>query len=189
MVDDISSEEDIIIDGKPKVLRDNKDLSFRKGQVVYRDIPKIYHEFEESIDGELNEAVIATGFRGPLVSSNIKEILEQLEVENLQFFPVELYHKNAKKTIEGYYIMNVIGSFDPIDYDKTDITYIDIPGGKRIGDFSSLTFIPMDDLKLPKIFRLKPYMPIMVADSSVKEAFEKNYITGFKFYKPEEYSL
>lgn len=189
MIEELDSDDDLVIEDEPDYMKSHDGISFEEGKVVYQPIPKIYHEFEASSSSEINEVIIAPLFQGPLVSKYVKASFDELEVDNIQFFPVELYHKNAEKKLDDYYIMNVVGSFDPIDYDKSEIEYYGTPEEKDIADIESLTFIPTDDLRLPKIFRLKPYLPLLVAHQAVKDSFEELGITGVKFYKPEEYSL
>ena len=39
------------------------------------------------------------------------------------------------------------------------------------------------------IFRLFDFLPIIVVNEKIKDIFEKNNISGIKFYSPEEYVL
>lgn len=189
MFPELDSDNDLVIEGKSEFMSMNPRLTFRIGKLVYQPIPELHHDFEADANVEINEVLISPTFKGPLVSKYVKDAIEKLEIENVQFFPITLNHKTLGTTLDAYYIMNIIGSFDPIDYEKSNIRFDGPPEDKDIIDIKSLTFIPMDDLRLPKIFRLKPYLPLLVTHQEVKDSFESLGITGVKFYKPEEYSL
>ncbi len=73
-----------------------------------------------------------------------------------------------------------------MDYDKSDVR---LYGVNEIEFIDSLSFIDTSDMLLPYIFRLTSFLPLVIAHDKVKQAFEANNITGFTFYKPEEFYL
>ena len=89
-------------------------------------------------------------------------------------------------------VANIIDHHDIIDYEKSNLTYDeDQEEGeeKEIEFIRSLAFVATSEMKLPSIFRLSSFILVLVINTAIKEAFEANNVTGFKIYKPEEYSL
>jgi hypothetical protein len=73
-----------------------------------------------------------------------------------------------------------------VDHSQSDLDYYD-DGKIRFIDKLALT--PMPGSKHARIFRLAEFLPVMIVSDVLKNALTEQKITGFTFYKPEDFSL
>ncbi len=120
-----------------------------------------------------------------LYRSELKKALEDLGVDNIQYYPVRLKDWNSNKTEGGYWIANIIGLFDCIDMKKSKMK----PWRTGIGyDFESIV-INDDKTHGAKIFRLKENPTLVVINEELKQYFDKtDILVGVEIKRTEEYS-
>lgn len=181
----------------PEIKNDNEKMLFGIPEAVTefnlecnqaKNITGIIPTIEFSAKGYeiLTDNISAPGFGGLLANKRVSETLREVGANNLQQFPVILKDVNGGGDCSDYDLINIIGDADIVDYEKSDIT---LRRPKKIKFIESLSFIDTSDMPLPYIFRLTSFLPLIIAHNRVKQAFEANNITGFTFYKPEEFSL
>ncbi|UWX04657.1 hypothetical protein H1235_08400 [Pseudoxanthomonas sp. NC8] len=88
--------------------------------------------------------------------------------------------------MEPFWIANIVGAFACVDHAQSGIEYFD-DGAIRFIDKLGLT--PMSGGSYPPIFRLAEFLPVIIVSDVVKEALAAHQITGFTFYRPEDFSL
>ncbi|WP_299494176.1 DUF1629 domain-containing protein [uncultured Shewanella sp.] len=178
------SVEEKRLSGVPPLI-DELHLKCNEGKNITRSFPVI--EFTPKEDFHcLTDNLTAAGFSGLIANKRVSETLREIGVNNIQQFPVLLKEVNGNQDCTDYDLINIIGDADIVDYDKSDIT-LNSPGDIMLID--SLSFIDTSDIPLPYVFRLTSFLPLIIAHDKVKQAFETNNITGFTFYKPEDFYL
>jgi hypothetical protein len=118
-----------------------------------------------------------------LVSSRVKQVLEEVHVDNVEFLPVTLCDHQWNPVAEGYGILNVLGSQDAIDMQKSEYETSVISG-----DISHVSNLVLAKDKIdPKadLFRARNMMELILISDRVREAFNKAGLTGFKAHPAE----
>ncbi|WP_299011535.1 DUF1629 domain-containing protein [uncultured Shewanella sp.] len=186
MFSERKDEKETKLMGVPKIVTE-LDFECDLGKHITGDYPVIEYDFEEDDDLDFpNDNLMAPGFKGLLMHKRVSKILREIEVNNIQEFPVLLKGIDGHKNSDDYELVNIIGDADIVDYEKSDIT---LRRPKKIKFIDSLSFIDTSDMPLPYIFRLTSFLPLIIAHDKVKQAFEAKNITGFTFYKPEDFYL
>ena len=179
-----NTDEEKMLFGVPSLIEE-LDLECDEGEHITGDYPVIEFTPEDEFS-TLADNLSAPGFGGLLANKRVSETLKSLDIHNIQLFDVQLKGVNGGKDCHDYDLINIIGNYDIIDYEKSDVI-LRRPG--HIKRIKSLTFTDTSEMDLPLIFRLTSFLPLVIAHDTVKQAFEANEITGFTFYKPEEFSL
>jgi hypothetical protein len=186
MFSERKEEKETKLMGVPKIITE-LDFECDLGKHIKGDYPVIEYDFEEDDDIDFpNDNLMAPGFKGLLMHKRVSTVLREIEVNNIQEFPVLLKGIDGNRNCDDYELVNIIGDADIIDYEKSDIT---LRRPKKIKFIESLSFIDTSDIPLPYIFRLTSFLPLIIAHDKVKQAFEAKNITGFTFYKPEDFYL
>ncbi|MDE1465505.1 imm11 family protein [Spartinivicinus poritis] len=184
MATELQDDDEIIIYSTPPYIKNN-GLNFSRG--VYD--PKIYPEIELTYTKDPGEVftdnLAAIGCNGLVINEKIRQKIKELNIKNVQYFDLKLIDKDTQKENIDYKIANVIGTVNCLDYDNCDL---ELSSTGSILFIEKLAFINLDEDKLPEIFRLGEFLPLIVVNDRIKQAFEAEGFTGFVFYKPEDYS-
>lgn len=120
--------------------------------------------------------VINAGFLF-LVSPKVQNFFESLNLKNVQFFDVII--KSSTSEISDYKILNITDKIDCIDFNASNLKTFDN------GDISGIENLILDEDKIPagkQLFLLaKKTSAIIVVDQNLRDAIEKEKITGFQF--------
>jgi hypothetical protein len=148
----------------------------------------ILNEKESSIKNKrkpdkISVFVINAGFLF-LVSPKVKIFLEGLGLKNIQFFDVTI--KSSSGEISDYKILNIADKIDCIDFNSSDIETFDS------GDISSIENLILDQDKIPEGIQLfllaGRTSATIVVHQNLRDAIEKEKLTGFQFVNLEEAS-
>lgn len=180
-----SDEYELRIDGVPPIIEEN-DWSFDLGQYVVDSVSLIDVPFTIQPDEHMTDNLIAPGCRGLLINRKIREILNDVGVDNIQYFKTRLVNSSSGEIGEDYMIANIVGKVDCLDYERSELE-LDQNGNIKFID--SLSIKDEGVIDYGNIFRLSAFHPVIVVSTMIKEEMEKNKITGIKFYRPEDYSL
>ncbi|MCY1042220.1 hypothetical protein OV208_12925 [Corallococcus sp. bb12-1] len=178
------SPDGAIIDAMPKDSPTNWKLS--KGEPLARQFPmggkvsfsdhfpdrrKVY-DFVRNTVGVL------------LVSSRVKQVLEELQVDNTEFLPITLCDHQWKPVGKDYGILNVLGSQDVIDMKKSDYD-IDPITQKEITRLGNLVLTKDGIDPKAEVFRARDMMELILISDRVQEAFVNAGLTGFVAHPAE----
>ncbi|WP_163782537.1 imm11 family protein [Myxococcus vastator] len=119
-----------------------------------------------------------------LVSSRVTQVLEELKVDNAEFLPVTMCDHQWNPAAEGYGILNVLGSQDVIDLDKSDCD-IDPITKKEVTRVGNLVLTQGKIDPKADIFRARNMMELILVSERVRNAFEQSGLTGFKLHVAE----
>lgn len=180
MLTEHTHDNELIINGSPNELL---DVRLNIGQPVSHPLNGLTYNYKNSDQLILADNIAAPGFKCLLLQNRAKFMFDRLNIKNIQYFDLELI--DEKSTVTHCHLANILGNYDIIDYEKSNLDMDD----DQIDFIDSLSFIDTSNIKLPPIFRLSNFLPIIVVNDDIKDAFIKHNITGFTFYKPEDFSL
>ncbi len=128
------------------------------------------------------------GANGIALNKKTKGIFEKLELNNIQYFDTKVIDKKKEISLDEWYLANIIGLVDCIDYENSELVLSD--DKSRIEFIDSLSFHNQKiiDSKL-EIFRLDNFSPIIITSDRVRKEIISNNIIGFEFILPEDFDL
>lgn len=118
----------------------------------------------------------------PLVNIKIKNILEELAKNDVQFLPAIL--KCSDGEIHDYYFLNIPHKIIGIDHEKS--SYTKMPFGNAISMIKFLTY-KKDCMGKHQLARDEEFLGNLLVNEKIKMVFDKENITGVRFTSPEEY--
>ena len=153
---------------------------FNRIDVVRNEIPNVPFEL---VIGRHNKKLIFNDYIFvpylglKLVNEKLKKILDELKINNLQFFPVIIKYQSLKKYISGYYIINCCNYISSIDLENSIYK-------KNIkGSLYSFRKLILNDNNIPNDTKL--FIPentnLYIIHENLKNIFEKEKISGIKF--------
>ena len=125
-----------------------------------------------------------------IFSDRLCQMLTQMNVKNIEYYPVTVTCKATKEASDSYYkLANIVGLVDGIlfyedlDFDDDDEDEA-IVESKRVSDYIGAKLKAekqiLDSIE-EKIIRCKGCPQIFIVDNDIKEACEANLITGIQF--------
>jgi hypothetical protein len=180
-------ETDAWIKGQPEVIK-KYDIHLGLGIRQRVDIPTIEIIMKKEHQGRLTDNLIAHGATGLVVNQKIKKILDDLEIDNIHYYPTTVINQVTNEIINDYQTGNIIGRIKCVNFDQSDLELDEDDGSI---EFISKLVLKEKVLKNTdlKIFRMAEFFPIILAHDSVKNAMTNQQISGIRFYHPEEYVL
>lgn len=119
----------------------------------------------------------------PLVNERVKNILESIAIDDIQFFPAKLVCTDG--ILESYYFLNATHLIKGIDHEKSIYTTMDMLDGGILG-FSYLTY-KEGCLEKHQLARDEEYESNLLVSEGVKSIFDKEKISGVRLVRPEDY--
>ncbi|QDE72313.1 imm11 family protein [Myxococcus xanthus] len=119
-----------------------------------------------------------------LVSSRVKQVLENLQVDNAEFLPVTMCDHQWSPVAEGYGILNVLGSQDVIDLERSKYR-LDRITKKEIARLNRMAVASEKVDPKADIFRARNMMELILISDRTKQAFEQAGLTGFRAHPAE----
>ena len=127
-----------------------------------------------------------------IFSPKLMACLADVGVKNIQYFPIRLVEKKAKKVTDDYRLANIVGSVACLDVENSEVTKLSSGRGFRaVEQFNLLEdrIKPLPGTKTkPLLFRLAEFKYHVIADEAIKATCEKNKITGAEFVPTQEYA-
>lgn len=118
----------------------------------------------------------------------LKEALDKMDVDNIEYYPIRLRNQKTKKTEGGHWLVNIIGRYDCIDMEKSKIKRSDSDVDET--DFEILS-LAIDETKTngAKIFRLYNDPTLVIINQELKDYFDKtDMLVGVTLLQTELYS-
>jgi hypothetical protein len=174
---DLSGEANIDLGGA---------ITFDEGISTSRlSIPDIILTLDsDSRIGRMTDYLAITELYGLVFSLRLRELLEEMGVNNIEYYNLDIVNPRNGDKYSDYKIANVVGLVDCIDTERSDLKYFDD------GDIKRIRKMYFDESRIPpdlRIFRLAKRSILTVVHQSIKDAITEAEITGCVFYKPEEY--
>lgn len=117
-----------------------------------------------------------------LFSRKFIELLQDLGVDNIEYFPTELVYA-AKNQYLDYAVANVVGKINALNLDDSVVIR------DSEGNIVQITSLVLDENKIAahKFFWLGEVPLIMIVHRSIKEMVEERGLAGFFFVEDHEY--
>ena len=145
---------------------------------------------EDEIPSELSDMLLARG-ELHVYSPRLMATLAAAGVTNIEYFPITVVDKKRGVTRADYRIANILGSVACLDVDNAELTkYADGVGYSSVEEYSLLEdrIQPLPGMKAPPLlFRLAEFKFHVIAHQSIKDAFERDGITGARFIPTQDY--
>lgn len=120
-----------------------------------------------------------------VVRKDVSELLTQVGVDNIQYFPAELLDKKTGTRIDDYLVGNIVGIVDAIDMEKS---VIDEDSPPRIAmRFETMVIDPVK-CKGNLLFRLMHRQNLIVIAQPVAEKFRENKLPFIHIVEPEDFA-
>ncbi len=135
--------------------------------------------------------VLLTGFQLQVFSQKLVSLLNDMEIENIQYFPIKIINHKTKEIESSCQIANIVGAIDCLDLKNS--VYARSAGSGNIIRVSNFRIIEENIRRLPGmknpplLLRLGEFKRHILAHERVKEACQKADISGVKFIPPEAY--
>jgi hypothetical protein len=167
------------------VIPGHEKLYFDLGTRIDADIPVFDFKMDEESQGPLLDYVWAT-FRGTILSSGFKSVLDQVGIDNIDYYPVRIVNEITDEIARDYYAANIIGVISCMDKEKSKYTVFPAIPDK----ISSIEELHLDYAKIhnERIFRLSERIVLILVDESVKAAVTRAELKGAKFVPAENYN-
>lgn len=180
-----SDEYELRIDALPPTV-DALDISFAHGNYITDTIPLIEVQYSQHLEERKTDNIVSPTRLGLLINRKVKDVFDNLNVDNIQYFKTRLIEANSGDIDENYIIANIVGKYSCIDDTKSDLQYFNSGNIKFINKLV-LDLDPQTDYG--HIFRLGECPVILVISEQLKTRLENSGVTGFKIYQPEDFSL
>lgn len=118
----------------------------------------------------------------PLVNERLKQLLEKLAPDDVQFIPAIL--KCADGDLEGYYFLNVTHTIKGLDHTQSKYSYIG--GTDAILGFKYATY-QSGCMGKYDLARDAEYLGHLLVSDKIKKIFDEEEITGVRLVRPEDY--
>ncbi|MDR3226825.1 MAG: hypothetical protein LBT56_04045 [Prevotellaceae bacterium] len=169
----------VTMDSEQKLFLSESMVNFLKGRLTAKPVPNplkftgsVYKPYPERPSHILEGAEVI------LVSEAFVSVLRGAGVDNFELFPTIVEYPKLKKTYTDYYVLNVVGTVDVLNKEKSEITTLmeGIPG--ETPGVHTIDKIVLDAKKLSK-GDYKMFRPIqdplkLIIDELVLFAFLKN---------------
>lgn len=133
--------------------------------------------------GEMTDFA-ATDLGAPIVSENLKKVLDDLGVE-AQYFPAKIIEKSGGQPKQGYYAMNVIGLVDCIDFGASDLEVEEEDG--EVVDIEEVGTMVLKEESFGSIYRMYMFERVIVLEGYVADKLQRLGVSGMKLIKPERW--
>lgn len=180
-----SDEYELSIDALPPML-DRLDLHFDDGRAIETTPPQIEVPYSKHPDEYFTDNIVVPTRLGLLINETVKDVFDDLGVDNIQYFPAKLRERSTEEVREDYWIANVVGKHECVDQERSEL---ELFGDGAIMFIDGLVLEPDAATEYGHIFRLAEFPPVLVISDDLKRSLERADVTGFRIYRPEEFSL
>lgn len=120
----------------------------------------------------------------PLFSDNFKNILTNLGVDNIDYYPVIFTNHAGEKENTEYWLANILGLIECLDIENSETSTH--PLSKKIKIEKNFS---LDDSLLSgqKIFRIAEERSFIIISEDVKNQLEKQQLSGVRIINTREY--
>jgi hypothetical protein len=148
--------------------------------------PDVYAEMSQNFPKDIKLADNLYGAVIVVISKNIKEMIEQERVKNVELLPIKIINHKGRIASRNYFILNPLDILDCIDIDKSGVEWNEI----RNDEISFCDKLVLKEEKIPlncDIFRPKFWTRLILVRNKLAERLSKAGFTGLSFWDPIEY--
>lgn len=142
--------------------------------------------FDLSLESGEYRGDIMDGFL-TFYSDELKEALESQGATNVEYYSIRLRDQETNTTEGGYWLVNIIGRYDCIDLDKSEIERDESDIDETDFEILSLA-IDKNKTNGAKIFRLHSDPTLVIINQELKDYFDKtDMLVGVELIQTEMY--
>ena len=169
---------------KSPVIPGHQNVSLDLGIRFEKQLPVFDFIMDEQTQGEVLDFVWTT-FPGFVVSARFRKVLEDIGVDNMDYYPVRIVNALTRQVHEDYFAANVLGRAACMDMNSSQFT----PSLLDPAQVQSIDELRLDPSKIPdfKLFRLAECLTIVLAHESVKRAVQEARLRGVEFIPADGY--
>lgn len=112
----------------------------------------------------------------PVVSQRFRQVVESIEREFVQFFPLDLVCRETGAVDSSYSFMNVLGNLEAFDWERS--VYTEMAGAKAVLEAEKIC-LHRQSVGTRQIFRVKGILVHLFVGSRMQKAMEADGFTGF----------
>ena len=130
--------------------------------------------------------LMCTTFQVHVISKRLKELLESLHLQGVQYLPIRIKKINSRSELGKYFVLNVEHKMSCLDMDQSDYTLWGTEREDRCpGDLRDLkkAVLIRSNIGGSRIFRLSGWEIYLVIEKEVKEAIVAAGMTGCRFQR------
>ena len=121
----------------------------------------------------------------PIVSDQLKNILDTAGVNNVEYFPATIIEKTDTLPLTNYYAINILGLVNCIDFEQSDLEVEEEDG--EIVDIDEVNQLILNDRSYGHIYRLFMFERVIVIEEALEEKLSAILISGMNIVKPENW--
>ncbi|MCK4261255.1 MAG: hypothetical protein KAX49_19940 [Halanaerobiales bacterium] len=115
-----------------------------------------------------------------IVSEKVKKILEEGQIEGIQYLPIKILNKKTNQYLKNYYVVNICNLVDALNLDQSEYDVFELDENEKIISVK-LFAVNGNQLKRIDIFKLKDDNIPKFVSERVKKILMKYNVTGFDF--------
>lgn len=151
------------------------------------DLSKLEFICESLPSGKMTDYAVSD-MGCPVMSQRLKDHLDNLGIDNIQYFEASIIEREGEDPKSGYYAANIIGLIDCIDRNSSEMD-------AETDDEDELTIIyGIDKLVLNDVFssnhtlfRAAYFTRIIVSDNLLYDKLYDSDVVGIRFVRPERW--
>jgi hypothetical protein len=121
---------------------------------------------------------------GVIVSAKARAVIQGLKVDNAEFLPVMMKDHKDRVVDDNYAILNLLGAEEAIDMQLSEYRTSSL-AKDQIKRIKKLVLQPAKIRPEAKMFRCTTKRRLILIRDDVKQAFEKNGLTGYQTFAAE----
>ena len=134
----------------------------------------------KDFNGTVPSDFIRNNMSYQLIVAKVKTILDQHTCVEIEYIPFDLINHNGRSVEEECYIMNLIGTVDCVDREKTEGDESPMEEGEY--QFIDRLFLHEEKIGAEhNIFRIDAMPHLLIMREDLKETFEKHSVTGVQY--------
>lgn len=121
-----------------------------------------------------------------IVSERLKKVFDSAGIENIQYFKTRIIKRKGTPVLDKFYIANIIGLEDCIDFEKSEMD-IDAEDSEHPIIYGIENLMLKECFFEKPIFRLKHFTRLILVNQDLQEKLTQSDITGIKLITPEKW--
>lgn len=165
-----------------------EEEDFKLGKIINNWPTEIYFRAtQKKYDGHPDD-VLQNAFMFPIYSQRLKDKLENLEIQGVQYLPIQVIDYNGDESWT-FYIANITNYFEAFDYENSvyNLFSDDFPNPNVRGKLAGVKKFSLKGTNISgcDIFRLAEYNQRFFVSDKIQSCFSMEGYTGYSFIKVE----
>lgn len=151
------------------------EYDFLEGKIINKWDER-FSFFYDPDEGNIPTDYLANDLGWLLLSTKLKKIFDDLCIEGVQYFPVNIINIKDNSQLDGYHVCNIYTHIDALDLDNSDYTYFELDD-ERILSIKKYA-LKSSELKGRHLIKLQSETIPTFVSEAVKQKIQEEAITG-----------